>query len=222
MDGLVLRKNVVHRGMRTSVQQPRVLMLRGELSEPQVDSQVASLDKAMEQAPERARLAVEHICSFAPDVLLLERTLPGSAREPLLARDVTVVQHVKPKTLERLSRCLNVPVAASVHALTNGSVGTCKEFEVDRRMPVTREGSSLNLNAMEDGGDPAHALAAAPQHARTGSWERRAGEVKGTRTLMTFLGCNKPLGCTVMLRGGTMVRFWVVFVFPSTLFLMGF
>lgn len=155
VDGIVLRKNVVHRGMRTSVVQPRVLMLRGELSEPQVDSQVASLDKAMEQAPERARQAVEHICSFAPDVLLLERTLPGTAREPLLARDVTVVQHVKPRTLERLSRCLNVPVATSVHALTNGSVGTCKEFEVDRLQPVTREGSALNLVGMGDQEDAA-------------------------------------------------------------------
>ncbi len=35
--------------MRTNVVQPRVLMLRGELMEPQVTSQVASLDKAMEQ-----------------------------------------------------------------------------------------------------------------------------------------------------------------------------
>lgn len=212
VDGIVLRKNVVHRGMRTSVVQPRVLMLRGELSEPQVDSQVASLDKAMEQAPERARQAVEHICSFAPDVLLLERTLPGTAREPLLARDVTVVQHVKPRTLERLSRCLNVPVATSVHALTNGSVGTCKEFEVDRLQPVTREGSALNLVGMGDQEDAGH-------HVRTGSWDRRGEvkegkdnkevkevkEVKGARTLMTFRGCNKPLGCTVMLRGGTMV-----------------
>ncbi len=72
------------------------------------------------QGPERARQAVEHICSFAPDVLLLEKTLPGTAREPLLARDITVVQHVKPRTLERLSRCLNVSVRVSVGVLFVG------------------------------------------------------------------------------------------------------
>jgi hypothetical protein len=55
---------------------------------------------------------VETICSFAPDVLLLEKTLPGAARELLLQRDITVVQNVKLRTMERLSRCMNVPVRA--------------------------------------------------------------------------------------------------------------
>ncbi len=97
--------------------------------------------------------------------------------------------------------------------------------------PHAQGGASADNTAADHGGglshpsNPAHPLPQA-HHVRTGSdgtttagglpprppkGSLAAGvvdggkQVAGAKTLMTFRGCNKPLGCTVLLRGGTMV-----------------
>jgi 1-phosphatidylinositol-3-phosphate 5-kinase len=49
VDGLVCRKNVAHRRMRTSIQQPRILMLRGALENRRASTNLSSFDMMLDQ-----------------------------------------------------------------------------------------------------------------------------------------------------------------------------
>lgn len=47
--GVVFRKNVVHRRMRTSIPQPRILLLRGALETERTNSKLSSLSASLGQ-----------------------------------------------------------------------------------------------------------------------------------------------------------------------------
>lgn len=49
VDGLVCRKNVAHRRMRTHIDQPRILMLRGALENRRMSTNLSSFDTILDQ-----------------------------------------------------------------------------------------------------------------------------------------------------------------------------
>jgi 1-phosphatidylinositol-3-phosphate 5-kinase len=49
VDGLVCRKNVAHRRMRTNIKQPRILMLRGALENRRTSTNLSSFDTMLDQ-----------------------------------------------------------------------------------------------------------------------------------------------------------------------------
>eukprot|EP00775_Hariotina_reticulata_P003720 gene3720-3982_t len=129
--GVVAKKNVAHRRMRTDIVQPSVLLLAGALEYQRVANKLSSFDTLLEQEKEHLRLAVARIAACKPDLLLVERSVARSAQEELLLRNISLVQHNKPELLERLARCMGVKVAASVEELTPQLIGTCNRFRVD-------------------------------------------------------------------------------------------
>eukprot|EP00878_Enallax_costatus_P033894 GHUV01037475.1.p1 GENE.GHUV01037475.1~~GHUV01037475.1.p1 ORF type:complete len:790 (+),score=270.19 GHUV01037475.1:181-2550(+) len=129
--GVVAKKNVAHRRMRTDLQQPCVALLSGALEYQRVANKLSSFDTLLEQEREHLRLAVARIAAAKPDLLLVERSVARSAQEELLARGISLVQHTKPELLERLGRCMGVKVAASVEELSPQLVGTCSRFRVE-------------------------------------------------------------------------------------------
>lgn len=80
VQGVVCRRNVTHRRMRTLVQSPRVLLLGGSLEYQRVASKLSSFDSLREQEAEHLRLAVSRVASVAPDVVLVERSVARAAQ----------------------------------------------------------------------------------------------------------------------------------------------
>jgi uncharacterized membrane protein YgcG len=74
-------------------------------------------------------------------------------------------------------------VVPSVEELTPGSTGACRQFRIEQ-LP----------QAPAAGGAPAPAAA--------GAAAGPSSAAASSRTLMVFEGCPRPLGCTVLLRGG--------------------
>jgi 1-phosphatidylinositol-3-phosphate 5-kinase len=62
------------------------------------------------QEREHLRVAVARLASARPDLLLVERSVARAAQEELLARGISLVQHIKPELLERIARATGAKV----------------------------------------------------------------------------------------------------------------
>lgn len=62
--GVVAKKNVSHRRMRTDVASPAVLLLSGALEYQRVANKLSSFDTLLEQEREHLRLAVARIAAY--------------------------------------------------------------------------------------------------------------------------------------------------------------
>ncbi|DBA97431.1 hypothetical protein WJX77_010396 [Trebouxia sp. C0004] len=198
VDGLVFRKNVVHKLMRTQIVQPRIMMLGSMLEYHRTTGKLSSFDTLLEQEHEHLRITVERVADYKPDVLLVEKSVARYAQELLLQKGISVVLNVKRSLLNRLARCTEAQIASSVEDLNNHCIAFCKEFRVEvlkpsRKVQHTDSGSSTPST-------PLRLLR------RSGSSQGSGGSSKygggtGPRTLMFFKGCPRPLGCTVLLQG---------------------
>jgi 1-phosphatidylinositol-3-phosphate 5-kinase len=61
--GVVAKKNVAHRRMRTDIPQPAVVLLSGALEYQRVANKLSSFDMLLEQEREHLRLAVARIAA---------------------------------------------------------------------------------------------------------------------------------------------------------------
>eukprot|EP00898_Chlorokybus_atmophyticus_P001216 jgi/Chlat1/2095/Chrsp17S02689 len=178
--GVVCRKNVAHRRMRTKIEHPKVMLLGGALEYRQpTDQRLATMDTLLEQEQAHLEGVVATIAEQHPDVLLVEKAVSRFAQESLLEKGVSLVLNVKPVLMERLARCTGAKLVDAVENVGSAQLGTCEEFRVEHF-----------YEPRESGADVADPEAAANM---TGS----------NKTLMFFDGCPVSLGCTIILRGGT-------------------
>jgi hypothetical protein len=77
------------------------------------------------QEREHLRVAVARLAAARPDVLLVERSVARAAQEELLARGVSLVQHVKPELLERVARATGAKVGGRVLVPCGWAGGSC-------------------------------------------------------------------------------------------------
>ncbi|KAL4855645.1 putative 1-phosphatidylinositol-3-phosphate 5-kinase [Chlorella vulgaris] len=227
VQGVVCRKSLAHKRMRSSIVQPRIMLLAGAV-EPQATqgalsasaSKLSSFGALLDQEQQYLSGAVDRIASFQPDVLLVERSVARYAQELLLARDISLVLNVKRELLERLARCIDAQVAPSLDQLTSHSTGFCKLFEVESLQPAggaaaaaaattaaataaatpSAVSTEVSPRAAEEGHLVADAAALASNSLR--KTQSAAGQQPaGPRALMTFSGCPRKLGSTIVLRG---------------------
>ncbi|KAF6260565.1 hypothetical protein COO60DRAFT_884435 [Scenedesmus sp. NREL 46B-D3] len=172
--GVVAKKNVAHRRMRTDIPQPAVVLLSGALEYQRVANKLSSFDTLLEQEREHLRLAVARIAACKPDLLLVERSVARSAQEELLQRGIALVQHTKPDLLERLGRCMGVKVAASLEELSPQLVGSCSRFKVEQLpsapVPMPQQPAAANGSAAEEASQQLAASPAAGQAQSGGSF----------------------------------------------------
>jgi 1-phosphatidylinositol-3-phosphate 5-kinase len=62
--GVVARKNVAHRRMRSTIEAPAVLLLAGALEYQRVANKLSSFDTLLDQEREHLRLAVARIAAY--------------------------------------------------------------------------------------------------------------------------------------------------------------
>ncbi|GAX78095.1 hypothetical protein CEUSTIGMA_g5537.t1 [Chlamydomonas eustigma] len=178
--GVVIRKNVAHKKMRSQVLNPTILILGGSLEYQKNVAQLSSLENVIDQEQESLRQAVAHIMTARPDVLLVEKSVARYAQELLREAGVSLVLNLRTDVLERLARCLGTRVVPSLSAIQHGSIGFCREFRIETQA----------------------ALPPPPPAGATSSRPPVPPGPTAVQPLMYFDGCPKPAGVTILLRGG--------------------
>ncbi|XP_028752152.1 1-phosphatidylinositol-3-phosphate 5-kinase FAB1B-like [Neltuma alba] len=130
--GVVCKKNVAHRRMKSKVDKPRVLILGGALEYQRVANLLTSVDTLLQQEMEHLKMAVAKIAAQQPDILLVEKSVSRYAQEYLLAQGISLVLNVKMPLLERIARCTGTQIAPSVDHLSSLKLGCCETFRVEK------------------------------------------------------------------------------------------
>ncbi|XP_054781355.1 1-phosphatidylinositol-3-phosphate 5-kinase FAB1B-like isoform X2 [Prosopis cineraria] len=130
--GVVCKKNVAHRRMRSKVDRPRLLILGGALEYQRVTNLLTSVDTLLQQEMEHLKMAVAKIATQQPDILLVEKSVSRYAQEYLLAQGISLVLNVKMSFLERIARCTETQIAPSVDHLSSLKLGSCETFRVEK------------------------------------------------------------------------------------------
>lgn len=161
VDGVVFAKNVVSKRMRTRVQQPRILLigcaidfgrttLRGVETGGAHRHKLSSLDTLLPQEHKHMELVVNRIASLEPDVVLCEQRVARLAQDMLLAKNITLVTHVKPHVMERVAYCTDTMILNNLNGdlISTSRCGTAERFHVHgyKRDYLTADG-------VEDEGD---------------------------------------------------------------------
>ncbi|KAF7843680.1 1-phosphatidylinositol-3-phosphate 5-kinase FAB1B [Senna tora] len=130
--GVVCKKNVAHRRMRSKIEKPRLLILGGALEYQRVTNLLSSVDTLLHQEMDHLKMAVTRLTSQRPDVLLVEKSVSRYAQEDLLAKGVSLILNVKRPLLERIARCTGTPIVPSTDHLSSQKLGHCDIFHVEK------------------------------------------------------------------------------------------
>ncbi|XP_018021002.2 1-phosphatidylinositol 3-phosphate 5-kinase, partial [Hyalella azteca] len=170
------------------------------------------------QEADNVRAVVMRIASFRPrpHVVLLEGSLTHACVHKLQASGLTVVLCVKRRLLEAVARATQAEIITDLTTCNQGQVlGLCHKFDC-RTYDVTSS-SKTDLQYFREskkGGSRSSFLShenkenldlSSPASPGDGPLvDKAATTVK--KHLMFFTGCPAHLGCTVLLRGGTMAE----------------
>jgi 1-phosphatidylinositol-3-phosphate 5-kinase len=173
--GVVCKKNVANRRMTSKIDKPKFLILGGALEYQRVANHLSSFDTLLQQEKDHLKMAVAKIDAHHPNVLLVEKSVSRYAQDYLLAKDISLVLNIKRPLLERIARCTGAQIVPSIDHLTSQKLGYCDFFHVEKFLEE-------HINS---------------------SGQAAAAAKKSIKTLMFFEGCPKPLGCTILLKGGS-------------------
>eukprot|EP01033_Poteriospumella_lacustris_P022103 gene22103-16543_t len=160
---------------------PRILLLAGGIEFQRADMKLSSMDTLIEQEDKHMELLVDKIMSLKPDIILVGKSVARKAQELLCEHQLIVMQNVKLKLLERLSRMTGAMLLPSTDTMIQQygeeCLGTCGHFK---------------LRLVQD--DPEKSTSAVPQRIlRT--------RISRASTYAYVQGCPPERGCTIVLRG---------------------
>ena len=138
IDGYALRKNVGIKSMRTSIENPKILLIKGNLegvrTNPGKNNQNNNIivkSTAIEAYIEILRKKIEEI---SPQIILVE----GNASQKFQAffatnkTNISIVDKVNIKKLNRIARCVQTIVIPSPDLIGKSIIlGSCKKFEIE-------------------------------------------------------------------------------------------
>ncbi|KAE9593610.1 hypothetical protein Lal_00036326 [Lupinus albus] len=130
--GVVCKKNVAHRRMKSKMDKPRLLIIGGALEYQRVTNLLSSVDTLLQQETDHLKMAVAKIAAHNPTVLLVEKSVSRYAQEYLLAKDISLVLNVKRPLLERIARCTGTQIVPSIDHLSSQKLGYCETFHVEK------------------------------------------------------------------------------------------
>eukprot|EP00890_Picochlorum_soloecismus_P006119 jgi/Picsp_1/6508/NSC_03851-R1_protein len=131
LKGVVVRKPVAHRRMRTRISQPGVLLLDGSLDGSSLGS-LSSLDSIEPQKLEKYNSIIKSKC---PDVLVMTGSISRLFVEEFFESGITIVPDVSKKDMERLKRITgsklhSIESLGMEHGFLEDPLGSCDSFEV--------------------------------------------------------------------------------------------
>lgn len=129
--GAVFSKNVVHKGMATSINDARILLLQCPIVYQRVEGKYVTIETLMLQESEYLTNVVGRIRAIGPNIILVHKNVSGIAQEMLRRYNITLVVDVKLSVLKRLSRCLQCDVVQSIDSnIGRPKLGVCEKFYI--------------------------------------------------------------------------------------------
>ncbi|KAL9891944.1 1-phosphatidylinositol 3-phosphate 5-kinase fab1 [Glossina fuscipes fuscipes] len=127
--GVVLSKNVAHKDMTTSVEQPRILLLQCPIVYERIEGKFVSISTVLLQEKEYLRHVCARIMSFKPNVVLVHKNVAGVAQDMLRSHGIILVLDVKLSVMDRLARTLQCDVLTNIEGnIAQPKLGICDKF----------------------------------------------------------------------------------------------
>ncbi|EKC97624.1 1-phosphatidylinositol-3-phosphate 5-kinase [Trichosporon asahii var. asahii CBS 8904] len=131
VDGIVITKNVAHKGMSRRLVNPRIMVVTFPLDYHRVETQFMSLDPIMKQERDYLRLLTKRIIDLRPHIVLAERFVSRIALDYLYQANIVVARGVKYSAVHQVARCTHADIIASMDRLAlEPRLGRCAEFRV--------------------------------------------------------------------------------------------
>lgn len=143
--GIVFSKNVAHKHMAKTIENPKILLLRCSIVYQRTEGKLMSLEPVLMQEEEYLKHVTARIVALQPDVVLVQKTVSRLAQDMLREQGVTLVYNVKEDVLERLARCTKADLVHTIdaHIGPKPLLGTCKMFSIQRY--ALANGKFLNI-----------------------------------------------------------------------------
>jgi 1-phosphatidylinositol-3-phosphate 5-kinase len=129
--GVVCTKNLAHKKMKRTLNNPRVLILTFALEYHRIENQLMSLQPVMDQEEQYLKILVDRIAAYRPHLVLVEKTVARLALQFLLEKNIAVALNVKSSVIEAVARCTRADVIPSIDKLAlEPKLGKCGTFSV--------------------------------------------------------------------------------------------
>jgi 1-phosphatidylinositol-3-phosphate 5-kinase len=131
VDGIVITKNVAHKGMARRLVNPRIMVITFPLDYHRVETQFMSLDPILKQERDYLRLLTKRIVDLRPHIVLVERFVSRIALDFLYEANIVVARGVKFSAIHQVARCTHADIIASMDRLAlEPRLGRCADFRV--------------------------------------------------------------------------------------------
>lgn len=126
--------------MRTSIEDPRVLLLSNSLGYVQEDEGFIDVRAEINQQESFMKIVQAKINQVNPDIIFIEKDASRLALEVLLKDNRTVVTNTSTKMLRMIARATQTVTCPSTNLLDNNFVvGYCLNFRVEQIKPLPIE-----------------------------------------------------------------------------------
>ncbi|KAF9961949.1 1-phosphatidylinositol-3-phosphate 5-kinase [Mortierella alpina] len=131
INGVVCTKNLAHKQMSRTIQNPRILILQFALEYQRLENHFVSLGPVVDQEREYLTHLVSRIMQLSPHIIVVEKTVSRVALELLLKYKVAVAYNVKPEVTEAIAHSTGAHLIPSFDKLVKAPrLGTCGLFEI--------------------------------------------------------------------------------------------
>ncbi|CAH2039273.1 unnamed protein product, partial [Iphiclides podalirius] len=131
INGVVLTKNVAHRGMPQQISNPTVLLLDCSISYQRVEGKLTSLEPLLMQEQEYLVRCAARITALRPRVVLVRGAAARAVQDALRGAGVALAAGVGERALRRAARCARADLVGSVDArIATPRLGTAAHFYV--------------------------------------------------------------------------------------------
>ncbi|KAI9319827.1 hypothetical protein BX666DRAFT_1916690 [Dichotomocladium elegans] len=183
--GVVCSKNVAHKCMVKTIQNPRILILLFPLEwsrDSEEEQRLQSIDRVLAQEKGFLEKLVARIVALKPSVVLVSSNVSRIALDYLVKANIVVVYNVKLSTLEAVARCTGA-----------STISSFPPFNMDGQLLGISTGPSLGHCGIFETRTLVHDLIP----------NRR-------KTFLIFNECPPELGATIILRGGTVEQLRII------------
>ncbi|KAF9427740.1 1-phosphatidylinositol-3-phosphate 5-kinase [Podila epigama] len=131
INGVVCTKNLAHKQMSRTIQNPRILILKFALEYQRFENHFISLEPIVNQEEEYLQHLVARIVALRPHLIIVEKTVSRLALELLQKNNVAVAYNVKPEVTEAIAHTTGADIILSFDKLVKEPrLGTCGTFEI--------------------------------------------------------------------------------------------
>ncbi|CAB3220369.1 unnamed protein product [Arctia plantaginis] len=131
VQGVVLTKNVAHRGMPQQITNPTVLLLDCSIAYQRVEGKLTSLEPVLLQEQEYLVRCAARIRALQPRVVLVRGGAARGVQDELRRAGVALAAHVRTRALRRAARATRADLLASIDArVGTPRLGSCADFYV--------------------------------------------------------------------------------------------